>query len=116
MSGDNVELSKFEGIELPMARYTPLRNALLASVSSLVSLTTIAPGSLGGYESIATINVLRLTALASVNAMMSASGAKCRISAPPEPIEMVNDSSGQLIYRCFHPSSHEWDLQGKRIK
>ena len=51
--------------------------------------------------------------LAAVNALMAAAVARCQKAAPPADIDMVNDASGDLIYRCqHHPTSHRWKLDG----
>jgi len=56
------------------------------------------------------------SAIISVNAFMESSQPKCTLVHPPEPIESVLDSSGNIVLRCFHSPCHEWDLSGERKK
>jgi hypothetical protein len=56
------------------------------------------------------------TVIARLNQLLAASGAKCRILTPEEPVESVTDAaSGQLIYRCGHDPAHRWYLDGRPI-
>jgi hypothetical protein len=50
-------------------------------------------------------------AVAQVNRMLSAGGARCRIVLPDAPIELVTGGAGDLIYRCGHTppdGPHRW--------
>jgi hypothetical protein len=48
-----------------------------------------------------------------VTALLSAASVKCHLSTPAADIDMKLNSSGQLIYRCYHNPPHEWYLDGK---
>jgi hypothetical protein len=50
-----------------------------------------------------------------VNALLSTSKVQCDIVNPPADIETRLDSSGRMIYRCFHQPAHEWDLSGNKL-
>jgi hypothetical protein len=50
-----------------------------------------------------------------VSAILAAASVKCHLAAPPEDIEMKLDSSGRLIYRCYHSPAHKWNLDGSPI-
>jgi hypothetical protein len=53
-------------------------------------------------------------AIARLNQLLAATGAKCRIWTPEEPVESVTDAAtGQLIYRCGHDPAHKWYLDGR---
>jgi hypothetical protein len=49
-----------------------------------------------------------------VTALLSTTSVKCHLKDPPADIEMKLDSTGKLIYRCFHSPAHEWDLVGNK--
>jgi hypothetical protein len=48
--------------------------------------------------------------LSAATAIIASMGSTCRMSAPPVPIEMTTDDSGNLIYRCSHDPSHSWPV------
>ncbi|APS40613.1 hypothetical protein [Salegentibacter sp. T436] len=50
--------------------------------------------------------------LLTANTLINSNFAKCTIEHPPEDIEYKNDSLGNIVLRCFHSPSHEWDLNG----
>ena len=55
-------------------------------------------------------------ALARLNQLLAASGARCRLVLPDEPVDAVTDAAtGQLIYRCGHDPAHRWRLDGRPI-
>src|ERR1700691_4950121 len=56
-----------------------------------------------------------LSAVHTVNALLGAASAKCDLEPPPADIDMVTDSSGELILRCQHKTPHRWKLDGERI-
>jgi hypothetical protein len=76
--------------------------------SSLISTRSESP--VGGLHRVAL-----LSAIHTVNSLLAASSAKCSRAAPPADIDLVTDSSGDLIYRCQHKSPHSWKLDGDPI-
>jgi hypothetical protein len=54
-------------------------------------------------------------ALQSVNALLGAVSAKCNLATPPEDIEVTQNKSGALIYRCYHSPAHEWSWDGQQL-
>jgi hypothetical protein len=61
------------------------------------------------------LNLASSSALQTVSALLAVASAKCHLSTPPEDIDMKLNSSGRLIYRCYHTPPHEWDLIGNPI-
>jgi hypothetical protein len=61
----------------------------------------------------------RLTAafsssLLTANSLLNMTSTKCTLKHPPEDIDVKVDSSGDLVYRCYHSPCHEWDLNGSK--
>jgi hypothetical protein len=56
-----------------------------------------------------------LAAMLVVNALLTAAAAQCNRTLPPENIEIQTARDGRLIYRCRHPNSHSWELDGTVI-
>lgn len=51
----------------------------------------------------------------SINGLLSVASVKCHLGAPPEDIEARLNSSGRIVYRCYHDPAHEWDLTGNPL-
>jgi hypothetical protein len=62
-----------------------------------------------------TISLAIQASMQTVTALLVASNAKCNLSTPPEDIDVKIDSSGKMIYRCYHTPAHEWDLSGNKL-
>ena len=60
------------------------------------------------------INSALLSAILTTNILMTNSQLQCTLAHPPEPIKSELDSSGNIVLRCFHTPSHEWDLSGTK--
>ena len=56
------------------------------------------------------------SATETVTALMSAALTKRFLSLPPEDVFATQNSSGDLIYRCYHTPDHEWDFTGKLLQ
>jgi hypothetical protein len=54
------------------------------------------------------------SAILTANNLLTSSHTKCTLVHPPEPIDSVIDSSGNIILRCYHSPHHEWDLSGNK--
>jgi hypothetical protein len=87
-----------------------LRGAVQHAVEATLLVARTVPGAPNGAMKLAAV-----AALQTVNALMSAVGARCTLAAPPEDIEMSPDSAGHLIYQCFHNPAHKWDLNGSQL-
>ena|SRR5450759_5403504 len=103
-----VHVDKIEGIVAPNKF---LRSALKTSVELANSLAGILPDN----EHLPLRRITLLSAIHTVNALLAASSAKCTLSSPPADIDMVPDSTGDLILRCQHPHPHMWKLGGEKI-
>lgn len=51
-----------------------------------------------------------------VRSLLIAVQRKCPLAQPPAEVDQDYDATGNMILRCRHPSPHEWDGMGKRIK
>jgi len=104
---DIKQISSIEGI----SANKPLLAALKTSVELASSVMASLPvaGSGGVYR------IAVLSAIHTVNSLLAASSAQCTLGAPPADIDMVQDSSGNLIYRCQHAKPHQWTLAGSPI-
>lgn len=85
-------------------RFVRLIGAALGVAADVFAVDLSLPGS--------TLNLVGMSAIQSVNAMLSAASVKCHLAAPPEDIDVRLDGSGRLVYRCYHSPAHEWDLAG----
>ena len=54
------------------------------------------------------------TAIGSVNSMMAAADARCRIDPPPSAIRMETDANGNLVQICGHNPPHRWTITQNR--
>ena len=63
----------------------------------------------------ASLRLASSAALQSVNSLLASGSVQCHLSHPPEDIELVLNSAGTLVYRCYHKTPHEWDLTGKQL-
>lgn len=61
------------------------------------------------------ISSAALMAFQSISSLVISAGPRCNIASPSEDIEVRVDDSGNMVYRCHHRPSHEWDLSGKRL-
>ena len=52
--------------------------------------------------------------LKTINSLFSSNYAKCTLKHPAEDIQMILDTSGDLVLRCYHSPCHEWDLNGSK--
>ena len=52
----------------------------------------------------------------SVNALITATTARCELAAPPADIEVRTDPGGDLVLRCHHSPAHEWKFDGSRSR
>ena len=106
------DLSNFDGITI---KRPDAHDQLRGAVQSAVAATTeLVSRSVSGARP-GPMRTAVFAAIQTVNALMSAVEAKCKLKPPPEDIEMVPDQNGNLIYRCFHDPAHEWDLTGRRL-
>ena len=52
-----------------------------------------------------------------INTLLAASGARCTLTLPDEPVGAITDTAtGRLIYRCGHDPAHRWDLSGQPLQ
>ena len=96
----------------------PLLSLIEDSVRLAITCSEREPGFEFGSVLPRSINVRLATSSAAmtVSTLLAAASVKCHRDCPPkqpEDIEMKLDSSGYLIYRCYHDPAHEWDLTGK---
>lgn len=71
----------------------------------------------GRITSPVNLNLARNAAWQTANALIASAVGKCDIDPKnPQDIELITDSNGRLIYRCYHNPDHRWDLNGNRIK
>ena len=56
------------------------------------------------------------SAIHTVDTLLMDSETKCTLSHPPESMRSIVDSTGDIVWRCFHNPYHEWDLIGNRKK
>lgn len=108
-----VGLGKLEGVVVKTGIFEPIQGAFVQSVQAVLGLLDVsARGIPGGH--LLPMSMIESAALLSINTMLSASSAQCTLAAPAEAINMTNNSTGRLVYRCAHSPPHEWDLGGTR--
>lgn len=109
-----VGLSEIEGVKVNVEVFALVQVALLRSVQAAMNVLNIRTKAIVGHVEVPT-SMIQSATLLSINMMIHASGAQCTLDAPPEAINMTNNSSGQLIYRCEHSPPHEWNTSGNQL-
>lgn len=112
--GQLVPINELQNIELNEEVHSLVQAALRQATQAVASISELR---ITGHPYLGRIpeSIIESTSLLSVNAMLQASEARCTRAAPPEPIDVTNDSNGRLIYRCRHSPPHEWNLDGNKI-
>jgi hypothetical protein len=101
-------IDTFEGITLLTPKFS---DALASGLKQLQTLSRLESGDLLQKVAIA-------SSVHSFNILMTAAATVCQRSATEgdAEIDLISNSSGELIYRCKHDPSHEWDLDGHVIR
>jgi hypothetical protein len=108
-----VQLDQITGISLGMTEAP--KDALVALVrqsAEMASRLVVERPSLATRAFMMAITA----AIQSVNALISATSARCELAAPPADIEVRTESGGGLVLRCFHSPAHEWKFDGSRTR
>jgi hypothetical protein len=100
-----------QGIQFEISRGIDLDVKLLEQVNSIV--TSLHESQKANRS--ASLTTAFTSSLAAANSLLQAANTVCNLDNPSEEIEMVLDSSGTLIYRCYHSPSHKWKLDGNPI-
>ena len=102
-------LETFDGISVGNKLVLQL---LMNSVGVASSVLDVFPDSISRDLKRITI----LSAMHTANSLLVAARAKCNLAAPPADIDVLPDSgTGELVYRCEHPTPHKWNMNGQRI-
>ncbi|MCB2102605.1 MAG: hypothetical protein KDE22_17135 [Rhodobacterales bacterium] len=109
-------MSGFDGIEIRDWMGGPVRDLFSIYIKTSMDMLRSAQGLEGStLREVGQIARVQQAFMASINAMMSASGSSCTLDSPPEAINLTTDSDGNLVLRCEHDPCHEWDLDGTKI-